>query len=1375
MTQAATRPRNGIIHGLVSSKCLTSKRLWGLALIGLLALTLAAGCNTGNRGVSGPPGLAPPPVGFPIVTSISPAEGKPGDILTLSGKNFSPVASENIVTFTDNSQTVNIIGKVESVNVGPFDPTDGALSSMTVRVPSGVRSGFIFLAIRTPTGTLNAQMQQSSFTAAPVIIGVAVNDNGQGTAVLRDVAANLVTDFVWLIGYNLGSSVTDVEIFDGTQVLPADAVVPGLPPNATYSLGAGLEAIGVDLPAGLIPSGGCTTSVLEFTAISSGGTGFPLTSGPFEMPYAVVNPASFTISAIPAHFTGAITPSGIRSGDLDVTFNFVSGPADARWDVVVEYQDPTDPSGNSFIQCTPAPGSMTGATLLTGIPNHRSSTPGIIGPGVTYNFTWDTAADLPGANGTAVSRVRLRPTNPNPLSAGSVSPCVGSLITDWLVIDNSVSTPGTIVEEFSDNEHEDQVSTALWNPSGSGVLTAGPGFPTAPNWGTGTVDVSLDPGSSYLIDTDFGFIVNVTDPSNPIDELSSIQNPGAVIGEMHVRSFVIQDGAIVTIAGSKPLVIRCSGDGSASFSAATIAGELLLSGENAIAGETDTQGFGGAGGPGGGDGGDGALIVVDVNNQAVTAVQNATSGELNGGEAGPSVSWVAFGTSTSLPKGGPGGGGGQGDPGVPLGTSWVNVSRGSGEDGLNTYSPLNNFNAPVGRGGFPHGDSAITNLRGGSGGGGGGGVGIRLTTPTSLAPKHGGGGGGGGGAFSLTARGSVVISGTIHCDGGNGSKGTAGNPGTQSGAGGGGAGGSIVFRATGNIALAEGVELTCVGGFGGVTSSSGPNIHRGGDGAFGRIRIEANGQILAPGIGDFTLVNPPMGTGGPITSGQSATGSIAAEIGTGIDGPLDQSVLGSSGTFRVDTSLGKIFDIADPANPIEVFANMSGDGTFELNRLDIPVAVSLFAVGPNPLIFRVAGPVDVHGLIDVSGQDGEIPDFADVANPTPALGGIAGAGGGAGGGGGDADTTTVGLASAGGMPPTMPSELIDSGPPIGGGGGGGGPTPGNLAIPAQPGGSLIGVGPCASGAGGGGGYGVVGEDGATTTGCPEAGIGGSQFGSTFWLVTDPNDPTNSIPTLFGGGGGAGGGAFSNGIDVAAPGTGGGGAAGFVQISAGGQLKVHSTGIVRAVGGRAFRAPIDGGNGGGGAGGAIRIQGQSIVEIQTGSQFDVRGGLANQDPASAGLNPSYPVNLSFAGGDGGSGRIRIETPLGFSDGSTLTTNPQYSPGLFATAGLTRRRAVSLPYLVSVDGVSILRPSLFPVPTSPFQFAQFASPLPQDAHAIILFEGAFADPTDNGKPGTYFGLVDDPSFLNGVDYIRGQWFLFSSPISSPQVESIVLPFD
>lgn len=1341
MAHVAPRPHTGSISGILA----LHPRI-GLVLAGLLALPLVVlpGCNSGSRNPSGGGGgVLPPPVDYPVLEDVTPSEGRPGDVLSFSGRNFAPAPEDNIVLFTDSSGTIEIAGKVESVTVGPFDPDTGASSLMTVRVPSAVRSGFIAMSVfYAPANGFVPAAGGASFNAAPVILGCAINDNGQGVAIRRDPGGNVFPDFIQLLGINFGSSINDVTINDGTQTLPADSVAAGAPATITYDLG-GLEAITVELPGGLLPSGGCQTSVLEFTAVTTSVSGQPIESNPFEVPFGLITGTAGNLADMPAHFTGMITPAGIRTGDVEVTYNLFSDPAQARWDVQHEFQDPSDPTGTTFLPCTPAPGSITGALIIPGPFTMPSQNAGIIGPGATLSFVWDSAADIPPGSGTVVTRLRMRIANSTPLVTATPVSCAGQLLTEFIVIDNDAPTSGSILEEFADNDQENPAGTADWNPGGSGVLTA-TGIAGTPTWGTGTVDVVLQTNSSYILDADFGFIVDSTDALNPVEILSIGQNPGAADGEFHVRTLEIQSGANLSVIGTSPLVFRCSGDGDDDTIVAVLAGTINLNGQNAVQATETVRGLGGAAGPGGGAGGDGGFVVVNVNDQNVSSVEFAEDGEFGGGEGGSPIAFVTFpDTATSLPRGASGGGGGHAFP---------------GEAGINTYSVTVNATAPNGKGGLPFGDSAISFLRGGSGGGGGGATPIRLTTPTSLAPKHGGGGGGGGGAFAVIAQGTIQVLGSVSVNGGNGSKGSSGN---QPGAGGGGAGGSILFRATGDVALGENVNLSAIGGFGAITQTSTGGVHRGGNGSVGRIRIEANGQVLAPGIADFDGVSPPMGSTG-ITSGP-APGSI--DIGTGIDGPLDETVFGLSGTYRVDTALGKIFNSSN----VEVFSNSSGTGTFELTRLNIPEAVTLIGEGPNPLILKVTGLADVRGVVDVSGQDGGIPVYTNTLTATPGAGGAGGAGGGSGGAGGTATTTDVGLAGAGGMPPTMPPQLIDNGPPIGGGGGGG-VTPGTLAVPAQPGESTVGTGVCNAGAGGGGGYTFLGESGFSLASCPVAGDGGTPFGSTFFLVPDPANPPSSILLLVGGGGGAGGGGFSDGVGtVVSPGSGGGGAGGFFQISSGGQLKVHPTASIFAVGGDAYRAAQDGGNAGAGAGGAIRLQGQSRVEIDTGSEFDVRGGLANQVPAGAGL--TYTPNSDSTGGDGSSGRIRVETPLGFADGTALAINPALTSGLFATAGLTERIGLTLPYRVSANGVSVVRPVDFDFP-----IVQYAVPLPaQGAHVIPLFQGAFADPSNIGAPGPFFGLVDDPSLLQGVDFVRGVYLLYASQTEQPVIESIELPFD
>ena len=119
---------------------------------------------------------------------------------------------------------------------------------------------------------------------------------------------------------------------------------------------------------------------------------------------------------------------------------------------------------------------------------------------------------------------------------------------------------------------------------------------------------------------------------------------------------------------------------------------------------------------------------------------------------------------------------------------------------------------------------------------------------------------------------------------------------------------------------------------------------------------------------------------------------------------------------------------------------------------------------------------------------------------------------------------------------------------------------------------------------------------------------------------------------------------------------------------------------------------------------------------------------------------------------------------------LAIDPPFSAGAFATAGLTERFALTRPYPVTTTGANRFSPAVFQAPQ-----VTFLNPLPADAHAIILFEGAFADPSNSAAPGTFFGPVDDPALLDGVDFIRGRWFLYASPTSVAEIDAIELPHD
>ena len=66
-----------------------------LSILGLAGVVAGMACGGG-----GGPTPPPPP---PSISSISPLTVSPGDTLTIKGSNFSTVASENTVTFTNPS------------------------------------------------------------------------------------------------------------------------------------------------------------------------------------------------------------------------------------------------------------------------------------------------------------------------------------------------------------------------------------------------------------------------------------------------------------------------------------------------------------------------------------------------------------------------------------------------------------------------------------------------------------------------------------------------------------------------------------------------------------------------------------------------------------------------------------------------------------------------------------------------------------------------------------------------------------------------------------------------------------------------------------------------------------------------------------------------------------------------------------------------------------------------------------------------------------------------------------------------------------------------------------------------------------------------
>ena len=107
----------------------------------------------------------------PVVSSFSPTEGTVGISVTITGKNFSDVPSENELRFGDVRASV---------------PTSASTTSLTVRVPSGARTGSISVTVKGLTGTSSENFTVTGTTPAPappVVSSFSPSEGEVGTSV----------------------------------------------------------------------------------------------------------------------------------------------------------------------------------------------------------------------------------------------------------------------------------------------------------------------------------------------------------------------------------------------------------------------------------------------------------------------------------------------------------------------------------------------------------------------------------------------------------------------------------------------------------------------------------------------------------------------------------------------------------------------------------------------------------------------------------------------------------------------------------------------------------------------------------------------------------------------------------------------------------------------------------------------------------------------------------------------------------------------------------------------------------------------------------------------------------------------------------------
>jgi hypothetical protein len=317
-------------------------------------------------------------------------------------------------------------------------------------------------------------------------------------------------------------------------------------------------------------------------------------------------------------------------------------------------------------------------------------------------------------------------------------------------------------------------------------------------------------------------------------------------GTYNYTTFNISAGATVTVTGSQPLVIYCTG-------AATINGSLLANGQNGNNGVTySNAGTGGMGVAGGGNGGNGTYAsssgpIAGMPGTGPGALTNAGGGWSGGGGAGYATAGVASGSSSG------------------------------------------------GFGGAAYGTPQISGTDAGSGGGGGSG-----------GYECGAGGGGGGGGYITIQATSITIgaTGVISVNGGNGGSDGTGN----CGGGGGGSGGSIWLAAP--SMTHNGVLTATGGLGGASNVPGNPYYGEGGNGADGRIRLDyanalAGTGTSTPAVGYTGNINAVQ-TAAVVTQNVSCFGgSDGAALATNMNGngPYTSSWSPSGGNSTTATGL----------------------------------------------------------------------------------------------------------------------------------------------------------------------------------------------------------------------------------------------------------------------------------------------------------------------------------------------------------------------------------------------------------------------------------------------------------------------------------------
>jgi hypothetical protein len=491
-----------------------------------------------------------------------------------------------------------------------------------------------------------------------------------------------------------------------------------------------------------------------------------------------------------------------------------------------------------------------------------------------------------------------------------------------------------------------------------------------------------------------------------------------------------------------------------------------------------------------------------------------------------------------------------------------------------------------------------------------------------------------------------------------------------------------------------------------------------------------------------TTLDPEAGTNSalynPAAKPGTAVGFLSA-FGNGVDGPL--AITGTAPTV-INTGdvpnepLGNPFSVMD-LNPEDDYLSDTRPGgmldydsvepfTMELESLTISSSSTLRVIGVNPVLFRVAGIVQIAGTLDVSGEEGD-KGGASIAN-----GGQSGAGG---FDGADAKQGAqcrnratscsdfdVFLNACSAAKAIFPASLNGEGPGRGLAGGEAYPY---YAVDGKTEGPV--------GTGGGGGShateGTKGEDrlnasGAVGTAGPSCSAFLSIRNSGVIGVRGMSGPgygdRELVENTMGGSGGGAGGSlhtYQTSFTTNQAGGGGGGGGGSVTIVAAGSILAQGAQI-DASGGAGGKGGLKlgytfyswesvSGAGGGGSGGTIALISGDSIDM-TGSVISAEGGVGGLRANSGTTKACSTCN---AGGNGGLGYIFLMDSDGQIDGFAPTKGGEYNND---TRGILTIRSFDATRFSAITAVT----ELFPMTAANPAYQNFSTdPMVQDIVGFV----------------------------------------------------------